>query len=162
LNARCRAKPVFMTVGWVSTGLWLVGVSLLVVIVVDYFKAEADFQRVRMEVARVAGLPTAKPAQLIVLTQLQERIAFIRYSVKEDMTPQELAWVKNVAGVYPGSGGLYKAAKAMALNSNGPEAKMLLKKACKVATVQECKVIEFVWKQDSEASALIAAVPWPN
>jgi hypothetical protein len=31
-----------------------------------------------------------------------------------------------------------------------------------VATVQECKVIEFVWKQDSETSALIAAVPWPN
>lgn len=159
LNVRSRAKPLLTTSGRVPMGVGMAGVMLLAVIVVDYFKAEADFQRVRMEITRVIPMTKDEPTQLHVLTQLQERIAFMRYDVKENMTPRDLAWVQSVALAYPGGGGLYKAAKALALNGDVKAAEMLLTKACKV---DDCRLIEVVWKQDAEVTPRIAAVPWPN
>ncbi len=162
LNQRLGKKPVGTSPRWTLMGLWLVAALLLSVIVRDYFRVEASFQTLRFELARIGTLPTGQAPDVLLLTQLRERIGFMRYEVKPGMSPEELDWLLKVANAYPGGGVLYKAATALALNDRPEEARQWLKKICKISSVEECDLIKRVWAQDSRGNPLIAAVSWPN
>ena len=162
LNSRIGGQPVCTTPRWTLMGLWLAATLLLSVIVVDYFRVETSFQTLRFELARIGTLQQGKPPDVVLLTQLRERINFMRYEVKRGMSPDELVWLLQVVNAYPGGGIIYKAAKALALNDRPVEAQQWLKKICKVSVVDECEMIKRVWAQDALSSPYIAAVPWPN
>jgi O-antigen ligase len=162
LHSRIGGKPVWTTPRWTLMGLWLAATILLSIIVVDYFRIEASFQALRFELARIGTQPQGKPPEVVLLTQLRERIGFMRYEVKRGMTPAELDWLLKVINANPGGGVIYKAAKALALNGRPVEAQQWLSKICKVAVVEECDLIKRVWAQDARGDPLIAAAPWPN
>lgn len=162
LNSRIGGRPIWTSPRWTLMGLWLAATLLLSIIVVDYFRVEASFQTLRFELARIGTLPQGKPPKVIFLTQLRERIGFMRYEVKSGMSPDELAWLLQVVNAYPGGGVIYKAAKALALNDQPVEAQQWLKKICKISAVDECDLIKRVWAQDALSNPSIAAVPWPN
>src|SRR5450830_139979 len=162
LNSRIGGRPIWTSPRWTLMGLWLAATLLLSIIVVDYFRVEASFQTLRFELARIGTLPQGKPPKVILLTQLRERIGFMRYEVKRGMSPDELAWLLQVVNAYPGGGVIYKAAKALALNDRPLEAQQWLKKICKVSSLEECDLIKRVWAQDALSNPSIAAVPWPN
>ncbi len=162
LNSRLGGKPIWTTPRWSLMGLWLAATLLLSVIVVDYFRVEASFQSVRFEQAHIGTQPPDKPPQVMLLTQLRERINFMRYEVKRGMSAWELDRLLQVVNAYPGGGIIYKAAKALALNDRPVEAQQWLKKICKVSSQDECDLIKRIWAQDSLSSPLIAAVHWPN
>lgn len=161
LNHRLGGKPVFTTPRWTLLGLWLMAAVLLTSIIRDYFRIESSFQTVRFELARIGTLPVGDPPDVLLLTQLRERIAYMRYEVKSGMTPEELDWLIKVVNAYPGGGVAYKAARALALNNRPAEAQQWLKKVCKISSPQECDLIKRVWAQDGRADPLIAAVVWP-
>lgn len=162
VNSRVGGKPMGTTPRWTLIGLWLVAVVLLSGIVRDYFRVESSFQTLRFELARIGTLPPGKPPDVVLLTQLRERIGLMRYEVKAGMSTEELAWVLQVVNAYPGGGVLYKAATALALNDRPEEARQWLKKICKISSGEECDLIKRVWAQDSRGNPLIAAIPWPN
>ena len=162
LNSRMGGKPLWIAPRWSLIGLWMAAVLLLAGVIRDYFPVESSFQKLRFELARVGTLPQGKPPEVVFLTHLRERIRFMRYEVKSGMTAEELTWALQVANAYPGSGSLYKAAKALALNNRSQEAQQWLKKICKISSVEECDLIKRVWAQDARVNPLIAAVPWPD
>ena len=65
---------------WTMAGMWLVAVLLWALIVRDYFRVETSFQALRHEQARIGDLPPGKPPEVLLLTQLRERIRFMRYA----------------------------------------------------------------------------------
>lgn len=162
LNQRVGRKPLWTSPRWTLMGLWLVAALLLSSIVRDYFRVEASFQTLRFELARIGTLPIGQSPDVLLLTQLRERIGFMRYQAKAGMSPQELEWVKQVASTYPGGGVLYKVATALALNGRPDEAQQWLKKICKISSPEECDLIKRVWAVDSRANPLIASTPWPD
>lgn len=162
LNSRIGGTPVLVTPRWTLMVLWLAATILLSTIVIDYFRVEASFQTVRFELARIGTLPKGTPPEVVLLTQLRERINFMRYEVKRGMSPDELAWLLQVVNAYPGGGVIYKAAKALALNDRPLEAQQWLGKICKISSVEECDLIKRVWAQDALSNPFIAAVPWPS
>ncbi len=162
LNHRMGGKPLFTTPRWTLMGFLLLVSALLSIIVVDYFRVEASYQTARFELARIGTLPPGRPPEVVMLNQLREQITFMRYEPKEGMTPQELDWTQKIVSVYPSSGSIYKVAKALALNGQPVQAKLWLKRVCKVSSVEECNVIQRVWKLDSQSNPLIDAVKWPN
>lgn len=161
LNQRLGKKPVVTSPRWTLMGLWLVAALLLSVIVRDYFRVEASFQTLRFELARIGTLPTGQAPDVLLLTQLRERIGLMRYKVKPGMSPEELEWLLKVANAYPGGGVLYKAATALALNNRPQQAREWLTRICKISSIEECALIQRVWAQDARGNPLIAAVPWP-
>lgn len=162
LNRRVGDHVLWTTPRWTLVGLWLAVTVLFSVIVRDYFRVESSFQTLRFELARIGTLPTGKPPDVVLLTQLRERINLMRYQPKPGMSAEELAWMLQVVNAYPGSGVFYKAATALAMNDRPQEAQQWLKRISKISSVDECEMIRRVWAQDARANLLIAAVPWPE
>jgi hypothetical protein len=162
LNQRIGGKPIGSTPRWTLIGLWLVAVLLLSGIIRDYFRVEASFQDARFELALIGNVPQGQPPNVLLLTQLRERINFMRYEVKTGMTQEELDWLLKVVNAYPGGGPIYKAARALALNQQPVQAQQWLRKVCKISSPDECALIKRVWAKDSLNSSFIAAVPWPD
>lgn len=162
LNSRVGGKFMWSTPRWTLLGLWLMAVVLLSGIVRDYFRVESSFQTLRFELARIGTLPTGKPPDVVLLTQLRERINLMRYQPKPGMSAEELVWLLQVVNAYPGSGMLYKAATALAMNNRPQEAQQWLKRISKISSVEECEMIRRIWAQDAFANPLIAAVSWPQ
>lgn len=162
LNHRIGGKPIGATPRWTLMGLWLAASVLLAMIVGDYFRVESSFQTLRFELAHIGTLPQGKPPEVVLLTQLRERIGFMRDEVKRGMSADELARLLQVVNAYPGGGVIYKAAKGLALNDRPLEAQQWLSKICKISSVEECDLIKRVWAQDALSSPFIAAVPWPS
>jgi hypothetical protein len=161
VNSRVGGKPMWSTPRWTLIGLWLMAAVLLSGIVSDYFRVESSFQTLRFELAHIGTLPPGKPPDVVLLTQLRERIRFMRYKVKPGMSAEELAWALQVVNAYPGAGVLYKAATALALNDRPEEARQWLKKICKISSVEECDLIKRVWAQDSRR-VLGSGLPFPK
>lgn len=162
LNQRLGIKPVLIIPRWTLVVVWVAAALMLTGIIRDYFRIEASFQAARFELARIGTLPVGEPPDVLLLTQLRERITYMRYEAKSGMTPEELDWVDKVVKAYPGGGMAYKAAKAFALNNRPEEAQEWLKKICKISSPEECDLIKRVWTQDAVSNPLIAAIPWPE
>ena len=162
LNTRIGGRALWTSPRWTLTGLWLVTTVLFSIIVLDYFRIEASFLAARFELAHIGNRSQDKPPKVVLLTQLRERIGLIRYEVKRGMTQDEISWLLQVVNAYPGSGVIYKAAKALALNDRPIEAQQWLKKICKVSNGEQCDLSRRLWEQDALSSPLIAAVSWPN
>lgn len=162
LNNRIGGKPLWTSPRWTLMGLWLATTVLFSIIALDYFRIEASFLAARFELAHIGNRSQDKPPEVVLLTQLRERIGLIRYEVKRGMTPDEIFWLLQVVNAYPSSGVIYKAAKALALNDRPLEAQQWLKKICKVSVVEQCDLSKRLWAQDALSSPLIAAVSWPN
>jgi hypothetical protein len=162
LNQRLIKQPVWTSPRWTLLGLWLMAALLLTGIIRDYFKVESSFQDARFELAHIGHSTQGQPPEVLLLNQLRERINYMRYDLKPDMTPAELDWLQKVVNAYPGGGAAYKAARALALNQHPVEAQQWLRKICKISSPDECTLIQRVWNKDAQTSALIAAVPWPK
>ncbi len=162
LNNSIGGKALWTSPRWTLMVLWLVTTMLFSIIVLDYFRIEASFLAARFELAHIGNRSQDKPPEVVLLTQLRERIRLIRYEVKRGMSPDELVWMLQVANAYPGSGVIYKVAKALALNNRPLEAQQWLKKICKVSASEQCDLSKQLWVQDALNNPLIAAVAWPN
>ncbi|MPW45654.1 hypothetical protein A7A69_08890 [Acinetobacter sp. Ac_1271] len=101
----------------VVASLWAIFVVLYIWIFVEYQIIEKDVQLVRFEALNIGTLHAEHDApDVILLTQLREQIRFIRTPPKENMTLDQLDWMRKVAYRYSTSAALYRYAQALALN----------------------------------------------
>lgn len=101
----------------VVASLWVIFVVLYIWIFVEYQIIEKDVQLVRFEALNIGTLHAEHDApDVILLTQLKEQIRFIRTPPKENMTLDQLDWMRKVAYRYSTSAALYRYAQALALN----------------------------------------------
>lgn len=148
LNQRTGGTAIFSTPRWTVIVLWLCSMTLLALIVVDYFRIEAGFQKVRFELARVGTLPPGQPLNVVLLDQLPELINFIRFEPETGMPQKKLAWMEQVTNAYPSGSSVYKTAKAFALNGQPEQARKWLAKICKISSPEECDASRHAWAQE--------------
>jgi len=107
--------------------LWTIFVVLYIWIFVEYQMIEKDVQLVRFEAFNIGTLHAEQAApDVILLTQLREQIRFIRTQPKENMTPEQLDWMRKVTYRFSTSANLYRYAQALALNHQPELAKKYL------------------------------------
>lgn len=162
LNQRVGGHPMFSTPRWTVIVLWFCSVTLLAVVVVDYFRIEAGFQKVRFELAHVGTQPPGKPLKVVLLDQLPELINFIRFEPESGMSPEKLAWMVRVTNAYPTGSSVLKTAKALALNGQPEQSRQWLAKICKISSPEECDANRHFWDQEAISNPSIAGVHWPK
>lgn len=93
----------------------------------EYQLIEKDVQLVRFESSNIGTLHAKQAApDVILLSQLREQIRFIRTQPKENMTQEQLAWMKQITYRFSTSAALYRYAQALALNHQPELAKKYL------------------------------------
>ena len=162
LNVRMKFRPLLVIGQWSYFAVWCASVTLLVLIVRDYARVESSYQSLRFEWAHIKYETRGEPPKVLLLTQWHEFIRLARFEPSTGMSPEELNWMRNVAGSYPNAGAFHKLAAAMAMNQRLDEAQLWLRRTCKVVPKPQCDAVKNAWASQSKQDPLIAAVPWPN
>lgn len=164
LNARLDAKVIFSTSRWTLAVIFLATSAIVGVVIRDYFRIEASYNAFRFEKARI-GLgktPLGKPPEVLMLTHLREWNRLARFEVSPGMTPQQLEWMEAVTNAFPSVAGVYRLATAFAMNNRPEDARLWLRKICKITDEKECALIQRAWEDESIGRAGKVSVQWPE
>lgn len=100
---------------------------LYIFIFIEYNVISKDIDSARFEALNIGNIYAMHDVpQVILLTQLREKIRFIRTEPKENMTQGQLDLMKKVAYRFASSENLYRYAQALALNHQPNLAKKYL------------------------------------
>ncbi|UGV31443.1 Wzy polymerase domain-containing protein [Halopseudomonas aestusnigri] len=107
--------------------LLLVAAGLGGTIWYEYRVIEEDFRLMRFETANIGNLKAEQSAPNVkLLTQLRELIRFTRTEAVENMSDEEIDWMRQVAHRYPYLPSLFRYSYALALNGRTDEAQAQL------------------------------------
>ena len=161
LNTRLGARPVIAMGRKLAMGLWLVTTALLALIIRDYARVESSYQTLFLEWSRIKITMPVGPPDVLLLTQWHDYIKFARVEPKSNLSDDELAWMRNITGLFPSGIILHKFATVLALNQRPEEAQLWLKRMCKTIPESECHAVKEIWARRSLKYPEIAAIPWP-
>lgn len=89
----------------------------------EYVKIEQDTRLVRAEILNIGKTHVTQAApNLLLMTQLSERIRYIRTAPEKNMSKEELLWMKKVTYRYATPNNLYKYAQVLWLNGRKDKA----------------------------------------
>ena len=162
LNVRLHARPIVVFGSWSVVVVWLASVALLALLIRDYSRVESSYQTLRFEWARIKTDIRSGPPEVLLLTQWREFIRLARFEPASGMSADELDWMRKVTSTYPSTAAFQKLAGALAMNQRPTEAKLWLRKMCKIVSESQCAAVKAAWANQSLSNPDIAAVPWPN
>ncbi|MDH0710415.1 MULTISPECIES: PglL family O-oligosaccharyltransferase [Acinetobacter] len=102
-------------------------VILYGIIFYEYFIIENETRLVRAEILNIGNSQVNQAApDIILMTQLRERIRYLRTPVEENISEEELLWMKKVTYRYATPNNLYKYAQVLLLNKQEEKSKHYL------------------------------------
>jgi O-antigen ligase len=108
--------------------IFISAISLFIWIFIEYRSIEKDFRLLQFELKNIGSLHAKHEApDIILLTQLRERIRFLRTEPLKNMTQEQLAWMKQVTYRYGTSINLHRYSQALLLNDQNILAREHLK-----------------------------------
>ena len=128
----------------------------------EYVKAEAAWQRVRMEAARIRLPPAEDGGRLKWLDQLQGLIDQSRKNPKSSMTSAEQAAFRAAVERFPGSGALYRLALMEAYQGRPAEAAKALDMLCSLNTPANCTSALNAWRIEAATNPAMLLVQPTN
>ena len=136
--------------------------AALLVVAFDYLRAEENFRLARLQTARIGtDRVSADVPDLLVLTQLQAYLRFVRTEARPGLPPEDLQWMQQVAERYGFAPVLFRYALALGLNGRPEEAARTLKLLCHVHATNHCVEAREVWPAQQERHPALRAVPAP-
>lgn len=124
LASSCAGLGAMINVrAWLSGSLLVMFGCLFFVIWSDYRIVEENYNLMRFEKANVRTVPaSASTSSVILLTQLRALVDVARFTPREGVSGEELAWLKTVSLRYPYFNNLLKYSYSLALNGNSAQA----------------------------------------
>jgi O-antigen ligase len=161
LNTRLGNAPMYFMPRWASICAWFAVTLLLALIIRDYSRVELSHENFRMEKMRIK-VARIGPPDVLLLTQWRDFIEVSRVEPSADMTPEDIEQMRRVANFFAGPFLIHKLATALALNHQGDEAGLWLRRLCKSSPAQDCIDAQNYWTKQSLKYPEIAAAPWTN
>lgn len=162
LHVRLGIQPIFVAGRWSIAVVWLASSLLLALLIRDYMRVEDSYKALRFEWAQIRTDIRGVPPDVLLLTPWREFVRLARFEPSSSMNTKDLDWMRVVASTNPSTGALHKLAAALAMNQRPNEARLWLKKMCKIASESQCNAVKVAWAHQSLGNAGIAAVSWPN
>lgn len=136
--------------------------GLLAVIAVDYLKAEENFRLARLQTARIGtDRVTTEVPDLMLLTQLEAFLRFVRTEAKAGMAPEDLQWMHAVSLRFGSPPVLFRYALALGLNGRPQESAHVLRLLCQIHAARHCAEARATWQALQERRPALKAVPIP-
>ncbi|MBS0408112.1 MAG: O-antigen ligase C-terminal domain-containing protein [Proteobacteria bacterium] len=156
LKMACR-----MSGRWILLGTWCLGVTLLGLIVRDYFRVEAAYASLQLEKAQLVGSRPASTPTVLLLTDLREMQRLMKFEPNGESSPSELQWAKDVTAIWPSAGNFMKLAKMLGLNHQPNEAQRWLVIMCRIVPREQCASAPAKWEQVQRLHPTLTSIQWP-
>jgi len=158
------ARPAVMRVPRALIGSLVALLALtLAVVVVDYFRVEADFRDTRMRNSRVGDLTPVPAPRLWLLAPFGELLEVLRIEPATGLDPTTLQLMRRVAERFPSASNLFHYAQAAALNNQPDEARRSLRLLCHLSRPDQCQAAGEAWRSLAETRhPVLAAVTPPR
>lgn len=141
------ARPVVVRVPRVlMAGVTALLALTLAVIVVDYFRVEADLRATRMRNAGIGDLTPEPAPTLRLLTHFSELLEVIRIEPSAGLDPATLERMRRVAERFPSSSNLFRHAHAAALNNQPEAALRSARLLCHLSLPAHCAAAGGAWR----------------
>lgn len=161
INVRLGAPVWFKTGFWLPVGLLSVATVLLSLLVRDYTRVETSFRALRMEGQGFQLKSSKTPPDVLLLTQWRDYIRMARIDARAGLSGDDLQAMRNGIALWPTVRIFHKLATSLALNEQPDEARLWLKKMCKVVAPLDCAHVRNMWIRQGQRYPEIAAIPWP-
>lgn len=161
LNVRNAMPVVCHTMRWLFAALCVGGVTLMMVIIVDYLTIESNYTAMRFESARIGTQPIQEPPEVIALTQMREILRLARFNVTGGLTEEQLQWMRDVTHHHSSLTNLHSLAVALGLNGHPEEAAQLLKNICDTVSPNQCVIVKRAWINSQSVHPELASIPGP-
>lgn len=140
---------------------WLVLGILLLVVAVDYFRVEDNYRKLRVEsIFGSRRIETPAP-DLLMLTQLEAYLRFIRTEARPGMTEPEVQKFRDVARRFAHPPVLLRLALAEGLNGHPAAAAETLRRLCAMHTAQLCQEGREAWQLLQQRYPVLLEVALP-
>lgn len=136
--------------------------ALLGQMFIDYNAIVKNVTAHRMVAARITGAKTPSEPQVIVLTSLQSALRSLRVEPAHNMTGKSLESFRETVTRYPVTAGLYRYAKAAALNNDTSEAGWALRVLCDLKPDRVCNRAMSDWKESALVNPEMTLVTLPR
>lgn len=145
----------------VPVGGAALGVAL-VLVAVDYIRAEEGLRVARLELARIGHVRAdPEPVDLLLLDNLEAYLWFIRTEARPKMPPADLLAMGQVAARYGFAPVLFRYALALGFNGRPAEAARTLKLLCHIHSRKRCEEARAAWPGLQERHQALRAVEAP-
>jgi hypothetical protein len=159
---RLGPAALFQTRKWAAYVLCLLGLSVLVLIVRDYVEIEQSYQTLRLAWLHDRRAPDPPPPKVLLLTQWRDYVKYSWLQPTTNMRAEDIEGLRRVVGNNPNLQLFHKMAMTLALNHQPEEAKLWLRRMCKVVDKSQCLLVKDFWATQALKYPEIAATPWPD
>lgn len=160
LEVRLGIAPVVTSARWVAVAMVSAAAVLLGLIVRDYARVEPAYQNLRYEWARIRTPVTQVPSVLL-LTQWRDFVRMVKLDSQADLAGPDIAWVRNMASLFPSPGFFQLEAIVLARNGMPQQAASALAVMCSMSSPGQCHAVQQHWRQRAASDPVLARVPWP-
>ena len=123
----------------VPAAIGMIALAVFGKVVTEYFALEEEWRNVRMERTFVGGTVEPPATDIVLLTQLKARAEFARLTPSPGMPPEQLEWMRRVAGRYPNVTFMLPYARAAEMNGQSDAAAIVIAKICKMQSQYVCQ-----------------------
>lgn len=160
--AMSRPGPSFALPRWTLPVAGGGAAVLLLLIAMDYLRAEENFRMLRMESARIGTTRVVSEVpELPLLNQVEAFLQLVRTEPKPGMTPAQLELMHKVTQRYGVAPALFRYALALGLNGRPDEAAQTLRLLCHIHSRKRCREAREAWPEFQQRHEALRAVPAP-
>lgn len=131
-------------------------------VLIDYAEVEQAWMAHRFRSARIGSLVEAPVPRTMLLSNLEALLRFMRIEPQPSMSPEELEFMGQVSRRQPSAGGLFRYARALALNGRAPQATDMLVVLCRLHPDSQCAEAKRAWMAMSKSDPTSIAGVWPD
>jgi hypothetical protein len=137
-------------------------VLVLVVVAIDYLKAEENHRILRLETARIGVSKLETPApDLMVLDQLQAFLEFARTEARPGMAPEEVEQMRRVSERFAYPPAMFRFALAAGLNGQPEVASDTLGRLCRIHPAPRCDEGREAWAGLQQRYPQLSGIAYP-
>lgn len=162
LNSKNRSPNVILQSSWWQMlVLFGVAITMLMVVIVDYFKVEKNLTALRFE-RSIFGkqLTPLAPPDVLALTQLRGFLVMGRFLPKPGMTSYEIESFRQSAIAVPNPANIFRFVQILVLNQRVDEANLWINILYKTVSPDIFNQMALAWQNETKSNPVLAGVSW--
>lgn len=146
----------------VLIGLWCLSISLLGIIIRDYFRIESNYMAFEIKKAGIENNKIVKAPDVMLLTDLRDIQEFMNSKPNIGISKITLQWARDITRASPSTRNFMALSILLGLNNETEEAREWLVKMCLIVSKDQCELSYANWASAQKIYPQLRVINWPE